>query len=520
MFRFLLRSKSRRFYCYCLAFLSGIALISIIDRKVDFFILYLLYFFLITAILIFWNNDKVVFVVFCFLALVSGIVRYLLPFPPESPQFVANYNGQSKQIGGYICAEPDIRLDGARYILKVEKLEGAEKIKGKVYLKYDLYPRFDYGDYLRVSCSLRQPEIIESINGRDFRYDMYLARYGVFSICRAEQVKKYGNKGNVLLKKIFALKKKVAEKVNKLWHEPHASFMAGLLYGYRGGLGSLNELFNITGVTHIVAISGYNISIIAAIFISISVNLYIPKKKAFPLVAIGIIIFVVFAGASASVMRAGIMGIMVLFVKHLGTISRVGNVMILTCVLMCLFNPFVLIWDAGFQLSFISTLGLIYLTPLLERRVKFIPEFFSLRESFISTISAIIATLPLILFQFGRLSLVAPLVNVLILWILPLLMALGFFAVLASYVFLPLAQVLAWTAWLGLSYIIIIVKWFASLNYAAINILIPAYVMMLCYAVMTYSVYRAHKKEQPFYSIISKEKSSEKKDINYIKKVK
>ncbi|MBD3311292.1 MAG: DUF4131 domain-containing protein [Candidatus Magasanikbacteria bacterium] len=491
----IIQSKSKRFFLYTLSFLIGISVISIIDLRVDFLILYLFYFFIITFLVLFWQNKKIMFCLLCLLFLLLGISRYLISFPPDSFKQISHYNGEKKEIIGFIAAEPDVRMDGVRYILKVQEFEKGGRVRGKVYFKYNLYPRFNYGDKLKIKCSLRTPEPIETDEGRDFRYDMYLARYRVFSLCREPVIEKIGEEeGNMILRGIFSLKRVVAERINKLWHEPHASFMAGLLYGYRGGLGSLNELFSRTGVTHIVAISGYNITIIATIFITICLNLYIPRKKAFWVISVGIILFVLFAGASASVVRAGIMGIIVLLAKQVGRMSGVGNVMILTCVLMCFQNPFVLIWDAGFQLSFISTLGLVYLTPSIEKYFIRVPEFLSLRESLVSTLSAITATLPLILFQFGRLSVVAPIVNILILWILPILMALGFFAVMATFVFNPLAQILAWLSWLGLSYIIVVVKWFAELEFAAVDLQVPWWGMVVMYIFLGVIIFQTNKK--------------------------
>ena len=172
--------------------------------------------------------------------------------------------------------------------------------------------------------------------------------------------------------------------------------------------------------------------------ITICVQLYIPRKKAFGLIVAGIIIFVLFTGASASVVRAGIMGIIVLLSKQMGRMSRIGTVLLLTAVVMTIQNPLVLVWDAGFQLSFISTCCLVYLSPIFVQRCKRLPELFGLKESFISTISAIVATLPLILFQFGRLSIVAPIVNMLVLWIIPYLMLFGFFAKVFGFFLFPL----------------------------------------------------------------------------------
>lgn len=481
MLKKIIQSKSKTFLTFCFCFLFGVSIVSLLEIKLDLVYLYFALFIIITFLIIYWHSQEKRFVVGCLLLVVLGVGRYLLVFPVNQ-NYISNFTGQKVELTGYVATEPDVRMDGVRYIIQTQEIGDKDLVKGKVYLKRNLYPRYDYGDKLKLNCQLEKPEVIE-----DFRYDMYLARYGVFAICQNAKVAKLdGGEGNFLFRGIFTLKKVVADRINLLWHEPMASFMAGLLYGYRGGLGELNEMFSRTGVTHIVAISGYNISIIATVLITICVQLLIPRKKAFWLIALGIALFVLFAGASASVVRAGIMGVIVLLAKQMGRVSNVGNVMVLTAVLMSLQNPLILIWDAGFQLSFIATLGLVYLTPLIRDWFIRVPEVLGIRENIISTLSAIIATLPLILFQFGRLSIVTPIVNVLILWIIPLIMLLGFLAVLTSFVLFPIGELIAWIGWVGLKYITSVVEWFAGLKFSAVDLQIPAWAMIFSYLIILY----------------------------------
>lgn len=504
MFNKITQSKSRTFLTFCFCFILGVAVTSLLELKIDFVYLYLALFICATFLIIYWHDKSKKFVIICLLLVVLGVGRYLLAFPIGQNNS-SNYTGQKIELIGYVATEPDVRMDGVRYIVETQEYSGVEtghglsaQHKGKIYLKRNLYPRYSYGDKLQLSCNLEKPETIEAVKGtsqRDFRYDMYLARYKVFAICQNAKVEKVGDgEGNFLFRGIFSLKQVVADRINKLWHEPNASFIAGLLYGYRGGLGELNELFSRTGVTHIVAISGYNISIIATVLITICVHLLIPRKKAFWFITIGIALFVLFAGASASVVRAGIMGVIVLLAKQMGRTSNVGNVMVLTAVVMIIQNPLILIWDAGFQLSFIATLGLVYITPLIRDWFIHVPEVLGIRESVISTLAAIISTLPLILFQFGRLSIVAPIVNVLILWIIPLIMLLGFVSVLLSFVLFPIGELVAWIAWVGLQYITVVVRWFANLGFAAVDLRINAFIMILLYLGLFYWIYYKNKK--------------------------
>jgi competence protein ComEC len=187
------------------------------------------------------------------------------------------------------------------------------------------------------------------------------------------------------------------------------------------------------------------------------------------------------------------MGSLVLIARQLGRLSRIGNVLALTAAGMTLLNPYVLVWDVGFQLSFLATLGLVYISPILEKIMPAVSKptaLVELYETFFATLAAIIATLPLILFQFGRLSTVAPLVNVLVLWSIPWLMLLGFVALVLSFIYFPLGQIIAWTAALGLKYVILIVTFFGSKSWSSFDFALPWWGMVGLYVVLIYGVVR------------------------------
>ena len=482
-----IQSKSKTFITLCLCILIGIALGSVKHFSIPLVYWYASFFVFVCFFVLAWKKKTATFIVLCSLFIVFSFVRAQLFFPAEIQEGTQTMVAQ-------IVAEPDVRIDGVRYVVEMRNLESEirDRTSERLFVKMNLYPRYQYGDTFEFECDVAKPEPFEG-----FRYDMYLARLGVSGVCNGAKVLLANDeiprlpsvaRDDVflgLMSKILSLKDAVAEKINLLWHEPHASFMAGLLYGYRGGLGSLDDAFNRTGVTHIIAISGYNISIVASILFAVLVKgFWINRKKSFWFLLLGIGLFVLFTGASASVVRAGIMGSLVLLAKQLGRQKAMANVLALTAVLMALFNPFALLWDAGFQLSFVAVVGLIYLAPIIEPKFEKVPEVFGLRESVVSTLSAIIATAPLIAYQFGRVSLVALPANILILWIIPFLMFLGFFAVVASFIFLPVAQVIAWITWAGLSYIIVVVKWLSGFGFASVELTIPFFLVVILYVVL------------------------------------
>ena len=432
--------KSQQFFYSCLAFLLGVGLSEWIhiSNAVVFCLLGA------TVVgLIFWKQKRLALVFVLFF--LFGCLRLNLAAPNINALHISFYNEQNKSFEAVVSEEPDARIAEQR--LTVEPVE----FKGKVLLKTALFPEYRYGDRLKVDCKLLTPQAVE-----DFQYDRYLARYGIYSVCYEPKIYRLASEqGNFLVSGIYKFKAAFARRINQTIAEPQAALLAGILIGSRQGIpADVSETFKDVGITHIIAISGYNITIIVAMLMGVFAALRVNRKKAFWGIVIGLIFFVILTGASASVVRAAVMGFIVLFAKQLGQASKIKNVLVLSAAVMVLVNPRILLWDAGFQLSFLATLGLIYLGPILQKRLKMVPQTFGLQENMASTLSAIIFTLPIILFNFHRFSMVAPIVNVLILPAIPWIMLVGFIQVLAAFVWLPLGQVVGWASWFLISYVL------------------------------------------------------------------
>ncbi len=501
-------SKNKTFIAFCFCFVMGVSFLSLLDFKRDYlFELYISVFIILFFIIIFWNSKKYRFIFFCILFFVLGGARYLIFLPKIDENNIAHYNNQEIEFVGRVLSEPDIRIGKGYYILSDLDVD-SKKLSGKVRISMQLYPQYEYGDVLKVKCKLQIPEAFQS-----FRYDKYLAMQGVGSICYypvilsvSEESKDQDDSGSVqdiFLENIFKFKNIIAGRINLLWSEPGASFMGGILYGARGGFDeNLTENFNKTGLTHIIAISGYNISIVVAVLMVFLIYVGFYRQSAFYLTLLGIFLFVIFAGASASVVRAGVMGSLVLLAQYLGRRSQIFGVLILTCVLMVLYNPFILIWDAGFQLSFLATVGIIYFTPIMNNflfKNKFLNSlnFFKIIKNTLSpTLSAILFTLPLIMFQFGRVSLVSPFTNLLILWIIPILMLLGFLSVVLSFVFYPFGLVLSWFSYVGMSYVILLVKIFSGWSLSSVQVVFPLGLMIISYILLFYLISKNMSKKK------------------------
>ena len=490
-------SKSKIFLFCLLSFVLGVGLSSF--WLLDLIYIYSLLLAVIVAIFFIWQNWLWRAVGLCVLFFLLGVLRFSLSLPDKNnPAHISYYNGQKVEIQAVVAEEPDVRLDGQKLTVESKFLNtrttpgpSSERrgfLEGRLLIKAPLYPQYEYGDLLKINCQIQAPEQIEN-----FAYDKYLARYDIYSVCWRGQIEKIGSdQGNVIKAVLIAIKTQFLQAINNSLPEPHSSLLAGILIGARRGIPEyLLEAFNRVGVTHIIAISGSNITIIAAVLISLVQLLSLPRRYNFWLISLVIGLFVVMTGASASVVRAGVMGVFVLLARELGRASRATNALVFTAFCMLLINPKILIFDAGFQLSFLATMGLVYINPLLQNYAKRWGEWLGIKEILVTTLSAIIMTTPLILYQFGRFSLVAPLANILIVPLVPLVMAVGFVAGLAGLISTSLGQIFGWGAWLLLQYIISVAEWLSHWSWASLELGGFHWVLMVAmYGLLAWGIFR------------------------------
>ncbi len=468
--------KSTIFLVGCLAVLIGVGVRSaVVIPMVVWFSLAVMG-VIVIIVLGRWRWG-VVLAVAC-LGLSFGVARYAWSVPTPTAGDIQYYNNQTVTFIGTVVGEPDARADHVKLTIATQSLADRRLVDGRVLVNTKLYPQYQYGDQLIITCALEQPEVIRSEDGRDFQYDQYLALFHIYSVCYRPSITVLGHaQGNRTLALIFHIKSQFVEQVTQAISEPEASFVGGLILGSRKSIPAyLIEAFSRTGTTHIIALSGYNITIIAVFIQNLCRSLWIHRRYAFWISLGAIVFFVVLTGAPASVTRAGIMGGLVLLARQLGRMNRITNSLILAAVIMVLINPQVLLYDAGFQLSFLSTVGLVYFSPILERVFRWVPQTFELRSSLTATLSAILFTLPLIIVTFGRLSIIAPVVNVIILPLIPFAMALGFATGIAGLLFAPLGMMIGWLAWALLRLILGIIEWFGSLPHIAVQLPVVGWV--------------------------------------------
>jgi len=441
----------------------------------------------------FWGREKkIVIVGFCLILLVSGAWRYILMSDVDN--LIKQFNdGEKVNLVGVIETEPDVRSDNTKYKVKTVQIGQIPyglspkinfiKAEGNILVVAKKYPEYSYGDKIEIVGKLKMPKSPE-----DFDYQQYLAKDDIYSIIYFPEIKLLSSgQGSWFLEKLLTVKNKFEDSINKILMEPQSSFLAGLLLGEKRGLPpDLMANFSRTGTTHIIALSGYNITIIAVTLISLFNFFMLRRRLAFWLALATIALFVLMTGAAASVVRAAVMGILVLLAQQVGRLYQIRNALVLAGAIMVYLNPRVLVWDIGFQLSFAATLGLIYILPILQQwfiasddardltygqinEGALVKSLKSVKLILATTLAAQIAVLPLLVINFGQLSLIAPLANILVLPVIPLTMLVGFLGAASGIIFSWLGQVFGWACWLFLTYEIKIIELLAKIPLAAVN---------------------------------------------------
>lgn len=377
--------------------------------------------------------------------------------------YVSRWNSQEVDFIGTIVVEPEEREGRTKLTVAAEKISD-QPITGRVLILAPRYPFYEYGQRLLIRGKLEAPE-----NFADFDYQNYLARYGIYSTMFQPKLEVIGSGGNLFLAGLLKAKSYLSRSLQRVIPEPETGFALGILLGQQAAVGeSVQESFRASGTMHVMAVSGYNITIVASLLIG--ATKWAGRRWSFFLALLGIVSFVLITGASASVVRAALMGGLVLLAGQVGRVSSVRNILLAAAVAMVAINPLVLRYDIGFQLSFLAVIGLVYVSPHLEKFLAKVPRAFMLRESLSATLSANIMTVPVTLVYFGQISPLAPLVNIILLPSIPLAMALSFSAALAGLIDWHWGQVLGYPAWLVLTYGLRVVKFGAALPGATLSI--------------------------------------------------
>ena len=354
---------------------------------------------------------------------------------------------QKLEFIGVVSSEPKARENSQELIVSLKPPLG-----GQIKIIVSRFPEFHYGDLLQADH-----EILPASRPDDLPTVLFP------KITLLES-----DKGFWLKAKLLKLKGNLISRFRELLGQDQSALLSGLTLGSRGDFRKeFRDEMARSGTTHLVALSGYNIAILV-LALGKTFGRYLSRRKTFYLTALIILFFVMMTGAEASVVRAAIMGFLILLAKEAGRFYNFHNALLLAAFAMVLVNPLILRYDIGFQLSFLSLLGIVYIAPILKNLMKLEEGkgmgFLNWKESAATTFSAQLAVAPLLIKTFGQFSLTALGANILILGLVPLTMFLGFVLAGLSLISTSLGFLLAKLTSLLLSYEIGVIKIFASLS--------------------------------------------------------
>jgi competence protein ComEC len=451
-------TKSKIFFVLSLSFLTGIFLASFF--QIEKYILLVLVAAGITIFVINYKNKKFIVASAAVLFLALGI-WWTNNSINKAKNSLADSKLGSVEFVGIVTKEPETDE-------KYQKVIVDDDAKNKILINSDIYPNYQYGDQFKISCILQEPKNYEDSN---FDYQMYLAKDGIYRICNKAQITLITrNKGNKFYAAILAVKNKLEEKISAIFPDPEGVYLKGLLLGGSKRMTKdLSDAFQRTGTTHTVAASGYNVTIVAAFLMWLGIWLGLWRQQVFSFAVLGIVLFVLMTGAPSSAVRAGIMGGLVIWAMKEGRLANSQNAIILAAAVMLLVNPLLLRYDAGFQLSFLATIGIIWLYPLFE---KFFQKGSAniLKETILMTMAAQFFVLPIILNSFEKLSVVSPLANLLILPAIPYIMGTGFAAGIAGIIFFPLGKLVGFIPYILLKAELWLVGWMAGWSWSSVEV--------------------------------------------------
>jgi len=335
------------------------------------------------------------------------------------------WTGKLSDAVGLVCAPAD-RRDGYTF-LTICFCDPPTTVRAKI----DPYADFEIGDYVAVSGSVAAP----TSQNNDFDYARYLERYLVFGTMKQPHIvpltdPPHSNIKLRLWRTLTATRHRIENQLNRLLPEPEASFLAGLLLGSRrlippDVLADLQK----TGTTHIIAVSGANVVIIASFVLIAARYITFNTRAAWWLSLIIIWCFVALTGISAAAVRGATVATFSLWAKHARRHVPATTALIIPAAVSVVINPAIL-HDLSWQLSYAAFFGIIVIAPWLHNRLA--KKTLKLPSIMIETFAATLTTTPISWWSFGTVSLSGLLVNPLVLGLVPLATGVGALSVVAS----------------------------------------------------------------------------------------
>lgn len=469
-----------------------------------------------------YKSETSIFLCLLFLFISIGIIlgQYSIAKGISQKNDFKEFISHNEKLSGEIV-EVHKSSKSLQLIISSDETEDLNNKKFKIKVTTSLFPEYKVGQRVVLKGKVFEeniilPKVDNQVNDSfDISsYDSLRDIDGQMSFPKIELLDDKLKNKNVFYKSISNLRESRNGFVNKLDElsvRKVSSLASGVLLG-DSSLFSKDEVeqFRIAGLSHIIVLSGFNITILIFFFSFIFLNFNIRLRYRILLTLISIIIFIVFVGSGASIVRAGIMGGVLLIANIFGRQYVARQALFLSAFIMIILNPKIVTLDVSFHLSFLATCGILYLVPILDR-IKFFNKYehvklenksLSIKDKIIKnvleifkvTLAVQIMVLPYIMFTFGQVSLFGILANILVLPLVPIIMILGFFILSFSFLFLPVAKLIASISIPFCKYIFGVASLVGEIPFSNIEHHISILVMVIFYASILFLIFFEDKR--------------------------
>lgn len=433
------------------------------------------------GVIVLWCSDRGILLALIVLWFMLGAWRYAIVNPNGDPQAISAFIGPTKlEVRGSIADEPKLE---ARSRLLIVAVNGVSTDNGSSW--QDAHGRIDVTIPGSVIDNPYGPNYGDDVELRG-KLDLPPAHStpDIFASMTFPALTVNASGGNPIIAALFQLRTKFAIIIEQSLPPPLAALLIAILLSLRTPAltSQMSAAFSETGTVHLITPSGFKVTLLAGLVLASTRWLYerhdkqgklLPAQKhrdwrrwlATTLVVLTIIVYVFLSGASPAAIRAGIMGILLTIAPRLGRIYNVYTALALAAFLMSMVDPFVL-WDVGFQLSFLGTLGIAMFTPFFLRRFWVLERFpfgHVVAEIMAVTLAAETATWPIVALNFFLISFIAFLANPLSVPLLGVLIVLGILVCAGGLIFTQIGMLFGWIAQPALWFLSTIIPWLAHL---------------------------------------------------------
>lgn len=431
---------------------------------------------------------------FCLAYIASVFVLSVMWGKDASNAFSGTY-GKKTVFEGRVVKDPDVREKNVQLVVRPQGLSAEN-----VLVTTERFAEYEYGDVLRIAGVLDKPPVFE-----DFDYGKYLAVKGVYALVRypAIEIVKRGEYPSVLsfaYSKILGAKHRLREVLFQYLSPPESIILGAMALGDQSRLTQdMKDALNQTGLRHIIAISGQHVVILAAMLMAFLLGVGLWKKQAILLSAVLIAVFIILSGAEASAVRAGIMGSILFAGQYMGRTQDSLRLLVFAATLMLVQNPLLLLYDVGFQLSCLAVFGIIVSFGFFKKVLEKVPQTFGIKDMLAMNFAAQVFTLPVLIYNFGYISVVGVLTNILVLPTIPVLIGLGFVFLIGGAAFSPLGIALSFPVFFLLTYFNFVMGFFGKLPFSSLVLEHVSPVWLLLVYVPLFFLLRKFRQEQGFY---------------------